>query len=81
MLSYQWRAGDATHELRLVQVPGTAGTPYVFGAGSRQRPIAIRDFHIMATPVTQALWQHIMGSNPAAGRTCGVRWRMCHGTM
>ena len=65
MLSYQWRAGDATHELRLVRVPGTAGEPYVFGAGSRQRPIAIRNFHIMATPVTQALWQHIMGSNPA----------------
>ena len=65
MLSYQWRAGEETHELRLVQVPGTGAGPYVCGAGSRRRPISIRDFHLMTTPVTQALWQHIMGDNPA----------------
>lgn len=52
-------------ELSLVHVPGTNGTPYLFGRGLTRLPISVRDFHIMATPVTQALWAHVMGSNPA----------------
>lgn len=65
MNNYRWRVGDESHEVRLVRVPGTAGTSYPFGIGPMQRPIAIRDFYITATPVTQALWLHVMGSNPA----------------
>jgi len=61
---YKWQASGAEHELRLVPVPGTAGTPYLFGAEPNRRPIAIRDFFLMPTPVTQALWTHVMGSNP-----------------
>ena len=61
----RWRAGAAEHELRLVPVAGTAGTPYLFGAEPHRRPIEVRDFHMMSTPVTQALWTHVMGSNPA----------------
>ena len=64
--TYAWRAGDAEHHLRLVHVPGTDGTPYLFGAGPRRRPIHVRPFLISSTPVTQALWTHVMGSNPAA---------------
>ena len=64
-LTYQWREGGARHELLLVPVPGTRGTPYLFGAGPGRRPIELRDFHIASTPVTQALWKHVMGSNPA----------------
>src|SRR5882672_2547829 len=64
-LTYEFRAGDAEHELRLVPVPGTKGTPYLFGAGPNRRPIEVRDFHIAITPVTQALWMHVMGSNTA----------------
>ena len=64
-LTYKWRAGDAEHELRVVPVPGTKGTPYLFGADPNRRPIEIRDFHITTTPVTLALWMHVMGSNPA----------------
>jgi hypothetical protein len=30
-LTYEWRVGDAAHELRLVRVPGTKGPPYLFG--------------------------------------------------
>ena len=63
--TYEWRADVVGYELRLVHVPGTNGTPYEFGSGPHRRPIAIRDFHIAATPVTQALWAHVMGSNPA----------------
>lgn len=64
-LTYEWQAGDARHELRLVPVPGTAGTPYLFGVEPNRRPVEIRDFQMSSTPVTQALWMHVMGSNPA----------------
>jgi len=63
---YTWSDGGPEHELRLVPVAGTAGTPYLFGRAPNQLPIEIRDFHIATTPVTQALWTHVMGSNPAA---------------
>lgn len=60
---YKWRAGDAEHELRLVPVPGTAGHPYLFGHGPKRKPIEISNFYISATPVTQALWIHVMDVN------------------
>jgi hypothetical protein len=60
-LTYKWRADDADHELRLVPVPGTKGKPYLFGADRNRRPIEVGDFHIAITPVTQALWMHVMG--------------------
>ncbi len=63
--SYRWRVDDAEHELRLVPVPGTGGTPYLFGAEPDRQPVEIRSFYMSATPVTQALWTHVMGSNPA----------------
>src|SRR5262245_26521149 len=63
--NYKWLAVDGEHELRLVLVTGTVGAPYLFGVEPNRRPIAIRDFHIMSTPVTQALWMHVMGANPA----------------
>jgi hypothetical protein len=48
--SYKWKAGAAGHELRLVLVAGTAGDPYLFGAGPKRHPIEIRDFYMMSTP-------------------------------
>jgi len=62
---YKWRTADAEHELLFAPVPGTAGRPYLFGAEPDRRPIEVRDFWLMCTPVTQALWTHVMGSNPA----------------
>jgi formylglycine-generating enzyme required for sulfatase activity len=64
-LSYSWRQNGVEHVLHFAPVAGTGGKPYLFGAGPNQRLIEIRDFHIMSTPVTQALWAHVMGSNPA----------------
>jgi len=64
-LSYQWRTDDSGHELRLAPVPGTSGNPYLFGRGSHRRPIEISNFYISTTPVTQALWLHVMETNPA----------------
>ncbi len=40
-LSYEWWAGGAEYELRLVPVAGTAGMPYLFGAASNRQPIEI----------------------------------------
>jgi formylglycine-generating enzyme required for sulfatase activity len=65
ILSYEWCAGDAQHQLRLVQVPGTKGKPYLFGADPNRRSVEVQNFHITTTPVTQALWMHVMGSNPS----------------
>src|SRR5262249_61644469 len=39
--------------------------PFLFGAEPNRRPVEVRDFFLMTTPVTQALWTHVMGSNPA----------------
>jgi formylglycine-generating enzyme len=64
-LTYSWHEQGETHELRLVHVPGTAGHPFQFGPPRHSRRVDIRDFSIGATPVTQALWLHVMGTNPA----------------
>lgn len=63
---YTWHVDNTEHEVRFVPVPGTAGRPYLFGAHPNQREIEVPDYHIMSTPVTQALWTHVMGSNPVA---------------
>src|SRR5688572_13251841 len=65
--TYQWGADGEAHELRLVRIPGTQGQPFLFGAGDNRRAIDVREFHIATTQVTQALWTHVMGSNPAVG--------------
>jgi sulfatase modifying factor 1 len=62
---YRWKADGAEYELRLVQVPGTDGRPYLFGRGSERRPILVPTFYISTTPVTQALWLKVMGANPS----------------
>ena len=65
MLTYRWQAEDGEHELGLVRVTGTNGTPFLFGGDQKQRSIDVRDFYMGETPVTQALWRHVMGSNPS----------------
>ena len=64
-LSYRWCAGGESHELAMVPVPGTRGSPFLFGAGPHRKPVDVPDFAIATTPVTQALWLHLMGSNPS----------------
>ena len=60
-VTYHWTDVDVLHDLRLVRVPGTGGTSFLFHG----KPIELRDFWIATTPVTQALWQHVMGVNPS----------------
>jgi formylglycine-generating enzyme required for sulfatase activity len=65
-LSYQWQDGDDLHEAVFIHVPGTSGTPFLFGREPHRRPIEINSFYIGAVPVTQAFWQHVTGENPSA---------------
>src|SRR5688500_17140769 len=64
-LSYRWRAGNDEHELSLLPVPGTEGRPFLFGPEPKRKPVEVRGFHMMRTPVTQAFWTHVMGANPS----------------
>ena len=49
----------------LAFVTGTHGQPYAFGDGASAPQIEIQDFYIATVPVTQALWTHVAGTNPA----------------
>lgn len=64
---YTYEAGEATHEMEMIFVPGTNGSPYLFGVDSMQHEIDVGDFYIGKFPVTQSLWMHIMGE--AANRS------------
>src|SRR4051794_25773899 len=63
---FTWSESSDTHHAVFAWVPGTADVPYEFGVGGERRPIALDGFYLGTTPVTQALWQRIMGDNPAA---------------
>jgi len=63
--SCRWGSDARRHELKLIRVPGTGGEPYPFGREPRRKPIEVAGFFIAATPVTQALWSHVMGVNPS----------------
>jgi len=67
-LNYKWEADGSEHTLQLVRVAGTEGEPFLFGRGPDPKPIHITSFYLTTTPVTQALWSHVMGSNPACHR-------------
>lgn len=69
-LQYQWTIDDAVHSLKLIHVQGTGGRPYAFGEGADQCEVEVQDFFIAAVPVTQALWDHVVGpgSNPSLHR-------------
>lgn len=64
-LVYTWQTRDANHEARFIHVPGTSGHPYRFGFDHYYREIDVPAFYIGATPVTQALWEHVTGDNPS----------------
>lgn len=73
-LTYSWRSGAEELALHMVPVPGTNGRPFRFGNPARHRSIEVPAFYIAATPVTQALWLHVMNDNPAVQQdpTCPV---------
>ena len=68
-LEYKWRVDGNEHSLRMIFVTGTKGQPYRFGAGNESALVDVGDFYLAEIPVTQALWNHVMGDgNPALNR-------------
>src|SRR5437762_12731128 len=69
-LRYTWNAAGTDHVFDLIYVAGTHGRPYPFGEPANGRAVEVQNFYIGTTPVTQALWTHVMGAdaNPAKHR-------------
>ncbi len=56
----------------LIFVKGTGDQSFLFGTGADQREIDISDFYISRFPVTQILYEHIMGENPANNKGSNI---------
>jgi len=67
-LTYEFDLNKSRHSLDLIFVHGTRSQPYLFGDPGNPIRINIPDFFISTTPLTQALWTHVMGTNPSINR-------------
>jgi formylglycine-generating enzyme required for sulfatase activity len=67
-ISYKWTSDAGEHALDLIRVEGTKGRPYPFGEGTQTLVVEVPEFWLATVTVTQALWQHVMGDDPAVGR-------------
>jgi len=70
VVRYRWNADGTDHAFELVRVEGTRGRPCSLGDGAELQPVEVQDFFIGTTPVTQALWTHVVSAdgNPAINR-------------
>ena len=59
------RFDEINYTFPLVFVKGTGKGAFLFGLENDQLRVSIKDFFISRYPVTQILWKHIMGNNPA----------------
>ncbi len=72
-----------TQRLRLIpagrfQMGSPDNEPGRYDDESPRHAVAIaRDFWMFDTPCTQALWQAVMGDNPAVSNPPPARWKMC----
>lgn len=62
---FHWNDATGEHELTLVWIPSTQGSPYGFGNGDSRREVEIDGFFIGTAPVTAALWTHVMSDDPS----------------
>lgn len=65
---FTWNDSTGFHELTMAWVPPTSDSEYSFGEGSKRTPVRLEGFYMGTTPVTQALWETVMGDNPAVRR-------------
>lgn len=56
---------EINYEFPLVFVKGTGPNRFLFGLENDHLRVSMKDFFISRYPVTQILWKHIMGFNPA----------------
>ena len=71
--TYRWSDDSRDHASTFVLVRGTDTDSFAFGEGSQIRDIRLQDFYIATTPVTQALWRHIIGSDASPASRRGDR--------
>lgn len=62
IIRYRWEAGAKVFDLDMVPVAGTKGQPFSFGEADKKRAMEVGGFWMGVVPVTQALWDHVMGS-------------------
>lgn len=62
--TYAWNTSGLREAFCLAWVPGKGSEFYRFGH-ERTKPIRMDGFFMATTPVTQALWTHVMGNNPS----------------
>jgi formylglycine-generating enzyme len=66
-IRYTYESDGAEHEMEMIFVQGTNGTPYLFGAPGLPQEIQVDDFFIGKFPVTQGFYMHVL--SPAANRS------------
>jgi len=59
---------EINYSFPLIFVEGTGNGHFLFGLENDQLKISMKSFFISKYPVTQLLWNHIMGTNPAYSR-------------
>jgi formylglycine-generating enzyme required for sulfatase activity len=64
-LTYHFESRGEAHALEMVFVEGTHGHPYRFGEDGASLNVNVPDLYISTVPATQALWTHVMGTNPS----------------
>jgi formylglycine-generating enzyme len=62
---FTWDGSTGRHEMTMAWVPPTSDSEYSFGEGTNRTPVRLAGFYMGTTPVTQALWERVMGDNPA----------------
>jgi len=60
------------YKFPLIFARGTDDKPFLFGEGSDLKEIAIKDFFISRFTVTQILYEHVMGFNPANNKGSNI---------
>lgn len=56
---------EINYTFPMIYVEGTNGSPYLFGVEPDKIEKNVSSFFISKFPVTQVLWEHLMGKNPA----------------
>jgi formylglycine-generating enzyme required for sulfatase activity len=56
---------EINYTFPMIFVRGTNNEYFLFGPENEHFRVRVKDFYISRYPVTQILWKHIMGSNPA----------------
>lgn len=65
MKNFEFILPGLNYSFPMIYVQGTNGTSYLFGLENEKLEINVDDFYISKFPVTQVLWEYIMGNNPS----------------